>query len=54
MKFDKVQLKIGRKIELEHTKSKKVAEQIAKDHLREFPDYYTHLVRMENKLRRRK
>ena len=45
--FDPDELAIGRQIELEHTKSPKVAERIAKDHLREFPDYYTRLRKME-------
>jgi len=49
MKFNKNQLKIGTKIEMEHTKSKKRAEKIAKDHLREIPDYYTRLIRMEKR-----
>lgn len=39
-KYNKKELKIGRCIEMEHTKSKKVAERIAKDHLKEFPMYY--------------
>ena len=48
------QLSIGRKVELEHTSSKKVAERIARDHLLEFPTYYTNLLRMESKLRKKK
>ena len=46
--YNKRQLKMGIKIELEHTTNKKVAEKIAKDHLDEFPDYYTRLKKMEN------
>ena len=53
-KFNPKQLKIGIKVEMEHTKSKKVAERIAKDHLREYPNYYTKLVKMEAKLKRKK
>lgn len=58
-KFDKRELKIGSKIELEHTNSKKVATKIAKQHICEFPNYYSKgLVPMEKKLsklnRRRK
>lgn len=34
------QLIKGSKIEMEHTKSKKVAQQIAKDHLKENVNYY--------------
>ena len=41
------QIEIGTEIELEHTKSRKEARKIALDHLKEFPDYYTRLVRME-------
>lgn len=50
-KFSKRELKIGSKIELEHTKSPKRALVIAKQHLCEFPNYYTKgLVPMEKKL----
>ena len=53
MKYNKKELAIGMKIELEHTKSKKVAMKIAKDHLKEFPNYYTKgLVPMEKKLKK--
>ena len=41
------QLKLGIKVELEHTTDKKVAEEIALDHLSELPDYYTKLQKME-------
>lgn len=49
----KQQLKIGTKIEMEHTKKKKVARKIATDHLKEFPGkkYYTELQKMEKKLK---
>ena len=50
-KFNLTQLKIGKKIEMEHTKSKKVATRIAKQHLCEFPNYYTALKQMETKLK---
>lgn len=47
------ELKIGRKIELEHTKSLKLATRIAKQHLCEYPNYYTKgLIPMERKLKR--
>jgi hypothetical protein len=46
-KFDPKELEIGRKVELEHTNNKWIAELIAKDHLMEFPDYYTRLTKME-------
>ena len=45
--YDPQELEVGRRIELEHTKNPKVAERIAKDHLREIPDYYSRLQRME-------
>lgn len=42
-----LQLKIGSKIEMEHTNDVNVAIEIALDHLNEMPDYYTKLVKME-------
>jgi hypothetical protein len=53
-KFNKEQLQIGTKIEMEHTDSKKVAERIAKQHLCEFPGkkYYSELVKLEKKLKK--
>ena len=54
-KSNKKELKIGTKIEMEHTKSKSVATRIAKDHLREFPSYYTKgLIPMERRLKKMK
>ena len=35
------EIKVGTKIEMEHTDSKKIAKEIAMDHVTEFPDYYT-------------
>jgi hypothetical protein len=35
------EIKVGTKIEMEHTDSKKMAKEIAMDHIAEFPDYYT-------------
>jgi hypothetical protein len=53
MKFNKTQLKMGIKVEMEHTTNPKVAEKIAKDHLLEFKGakYYTELLKMEKKLK---
>ena len=48
------QLKAGIKIEMGHTSDPKEAEKIAKDHLAEFPNYYTELVKMEDKLKEKK
>lgn len=45
--FDSEQLKKGIEIEFEHTNSKLVAKLIAKDHIKEIPDYYTRLGKME-------
>src|SRR4030043_770048 len=42
-KFDPVQLKMGTKVEKEHTVSSEVAKEIAKDHLVEDAEYYTKL-----------
>lgn len=41
------QLKKGIEVELEHTNDKKLAREIAKDHLFELPDYYDRLDKME-------
>ena len=43
----KKELERGTQIELEHTDTKALAKEIALDHLFEFPDYYTRLVKME-------
>lgn len=42
------QLKMGIDVEMEHTKDKKKAKEIAMDHLMESPDYYTKLAEMED------
>ena len=48
------ELKVGTKIEMEHTRSRRVATRIAKQHLCEFPRYYSKgLIPMERKLKRR-
>jgi len=45
------ELKLGKKIEMEHTKNPYIAEKIAKDHLKEFDCYYSKgLIPMEKKL----
>jgi hypothetical protein len=49
IEYDPVQLKMGIKVEHEHTKLKGVAETIAKHHLAEDPKYYTKLKKMEKK-----
>ena len=45
--FDKKQLEIGTKHEMEHTKDKAIAREIAMDHLKEDANYYTKLKGME-------
>jgi hypothetical protein len=52
--FDPRDLKVGIRIEMEHTSDPNVAKQIAKAHLSEFPHYYTSpkgLLNMEKKLK---
>ena len=49
--FDQKELKMGIKVEMEHTDDPEEAKKIALDHLAEFGDYYTALAAMENKLR---
>jgi len=41
--FDQKELEMGIKIEMEHTNDKKLATEIATDHLKENPKYYTKL-----------
>jgi hypothetical protein len=53
-KIDPEQLAMGIKVEMEHTANKLIAEKIARDHLTEFPDYYTALDEMEKKLKAEK
>lgn len=42
-----VQLSKGTKIEMEHINDKAVADEIARDHLNELPDYYDRLEQVE-------
>ena len=48
LKSIKAQVKKGIQVELEHTKDKVKAEEIALDHITEMPDYYDKLKKMEN------
>ena len=52
--FDPKEMEMGKKIEMEHTNDKGLAEDISMDHLEEFPDYYTELDKMEKKLKKKK
>jgi hypothetical protein len=45
--FDQKELEMGIKIEMEHTNDRNKAQEIAMDHLKEIPDYYTRLKKME-------
>lgn len=45
------QIRIGTKVEMEHTSDKNKARKIAIDHLHEDPRYYTALGKMEKKLK---
>lgn len=45
---DSTELKMGIKVEKEHTTDDATAERIALDHLAEIPDYYTRLKKMED------
>lgn len=47
---DPDQLRMGIEVEYEHTPDREVSKRIALDHLAEFPDYYTALAEMEQKL----
>lgn len=44
--FDPEQLENGIKHEMEHTKDRKIAKEIAKDHLSEDPNYYKIIMRV--------
>jgi tRNA nucleotidyltransferase/poly(A) polymerase len=49
--FDPEEIARGVRIEREHTPDSDIAQEIAMDHLTEFPDYYTRLERMESEAR---
>ena len=52
--FNQKELSDGISIEMEHTSDKELSKDIAKDHLVEFPNYYTELKKMENKIEKNK
>lgn len=52
--FDKDALSDGTRHELEHTKSKKIAKEIAKDHLAEDAKYYIKLEKIEKSAKKHK
>lgn len=45
--FNQSELSVGIKIEAEHSSDERMAKEIAMDHLKEIPDYYSKLVDME-------
>ena len=47
IKHDPKQLEMGIKVEMEHTTDPLISRKIALDHLKEIPDYYTRLDKME-------
>ncbi len=51
-KLDRRQLAEGQKVEREHTSDPRIAREIARDHLTEFPRYYAHLKAFEAKLKK--
>ena len=50
--YDPEQVKMGIKVEMEHTNDPKIAEKITHDHLSEFSAYYTYLDEMEKKMKK--
>lgn len=50
-KVDDEQLRMGIKVEMEHTPDADVSEKIARDHLAEHDKYYTALEKMEDELK---
>jgi len=52
-KFNKKQLRIGARVEKEHTNNPEIAKQIAKAHLVEIPDYYKKLKCVEGNTKRK-
>ena len=51
--YDPEQLRRGIEVELEHTDDREIAQEIAMDHLEEFPTYYTALDNMEKGLKKK-
>lgn len=47
------QIRMGVKVEREHTPDPRKAEEIARDHLQEFPRYYSALKKMESQLEKK-
>ncbi len=52
-KISASQIRMGTQHEMEHTKNPKFAKKIALDHLKEYPNYYTALNKMEKTLKKK-
>jgi hypothetical protein len=52
--YDPKQIKAGIKVEMEHTNNPAISKEIVRDHLEEFPDYYTRLKKMEDEAKEKK
>lgn len=50
--YDPIEYAMGVKIEMEHTADPKRLSRIVREHLEEIPDYYTRLVKMEQRAER--
>jgi hypothetical protein len=50
-KFNPASVAKGQKVEIEHTTDPRIAREISRDHISEFPRYYTALDEMEKKLK---
>lgn len=50
--FPKKQMELGGEVEMEHVDDKKKAKEISRDHLTEFPDYYSRLKKMEDEAKK--
>ncbi len=51
---DPKELAMGNKVEMEHTSFPAIATRIALSHLKEIPDYYTRLKKMEDEAKKAK
>lgn len=54
IKYNKRELKLGTKMELEHTNIRSKAIKIAKDHLKDYPKYYSEMIHAKKKFTKRK
>ena len=52
--FSPSQMAMRKKVEMEHSNSPALAKEISRDHLEEFPDYYSRLKKMEDEAKKEK